>query len=389
MEQVLVCVTDEPLWQGSGMSYMTKKLFICLTAFSQTGGIEKFNRCFAKALMENESGQNVLMHSLYDSEAMEAYIPSGFFRGFLGNKWWFIIKTFFSARKYDVIITGHLNVALLPWFIKKIYPSKKQVVICHGIEIFDAAVKGFKLKLLQQADVLLAVSNYTKEALEKMPGIRKDKITVFPNTIDPLFKEPVSFEKPVHLKERYQIYNGSPVLFTLTRLSSKEKYKGHDKVIGSLEKVNKVFPGVKYIIGGKADEQELKATQHLIKEKGLTDVVSMTGYIADEELTEHFMLSDVFVMPSKKEGFGIVFLEAACCGLTVVAGNKDGSRDALMNGELGILVDPDDEEAIAEGIIKALQQSKSQNKKAIQQKVNDEFGFHKFKQRLSTVLSKI
>ena len=52
-------------------------------------------------------------------------------------------------------------------------------------------------------------------------------------------------------------------------------------------------------------------------------------------------------MPSNGEGFGIVFLEAMACGKPVLAGNKDGSVDPVLNGQLGVLVDPDDVPAIA------------------------------------------
>jgi phosphatidylinositol alpha-1,6-mannosyltransferase len=54
-------------------------------------------------------------------------------------------------------------------------------------------------------------------------------------------------------------------------------------------------------------------------------------------------MADVFVLPSKKEGFGIVFIEALACGLPVICGNADGSVDAIRNGELGIAINPDNE----------------------------------------------
>ena len=79
----------------------------------------------------------------------------------------------------------------------------------------------------------------------------------------------------------------------------------------------------------------------LVEEKNLTNNFILTGYIEDKELTDHYLLADVFVMPSTQEGFGIVFLEALVCGLPVIAGNKDGSVDALLNGKLGKLIDPD------------------------------------------------
>ena len=65
-------------------------------------------------------------------------------------------------------------------------------------------------------------------------------------------------------------------------------------------------------------------------------------------------LADVFVMPSTGEGFGIVFLEAMACGCPVVAGNRDGSVDALAHGELGRLVDPHSSEELLRALVDTL-----------------------------------
>ncbi len=84
------------------------------------------------------------------------------------------------------------------------------------------------------------------------------------------------------------------------------------------------------------------------------------GYVPNEELPGHYNLCDVFAMPSKGEGFGIVFLEALGCGKPVIAGNKDGSVEPLLGGRLGRLVDPDSVEQIAEAISHQLEEVSGQ-----------------------------
>ena len=69
---------------------------------------------------------------------------------------------------------------------------------------------------------------------------------------------------------------------------------------------------------------------------------ALLGRLHGQELLDYYRLADVFVMPSTGEGFGIVFLEASATGLPVIAGNRDGSVDALAEGRIGTLVDPDD-----------------------------------------------
>jgi glycosyltransferase involved in cell wall biosynthesis len=80
----------------------------------------------------------------------------------------------------------------------------------------------------------------------------------------------------------------------------------------------------------------------------------LTGFIDEAELVDHFLLADLFVLPSKKEGFGMVFIEALACGLPVICGNADGSIDAICNGELGKAIDPDDLAGLYNGITEYL-----------------------------------
>jgi hypothetical protein len=73
---------------------------------------------------------------------------------------------------------------------------------------------------------------------------------------------------------------------------------------------------------------------------GLSDKVVFTGRISESEKVAHYNLADAYVMPSTGEGFGIVLIEAAACGVPVVGSRVDGSREALLDGRLGHLVDP-------------------------------------------------
>jgi phosphatidylinositol alpha-1,6-mannosyltransferase len=84
-------------------------------------------------------------------------------------------------------------------------------------------------------------------------------------------------------------------------------------------------------------------------------MVRFLGYVPDVELPDLYRLADLFVMPSSTEGFGIVYLEAAACGLRVVGGASDGSADAIQDSRVGTTVDPDDPEALLAAIAAGLQ----------------------------------
>ncbi|TWI81428.1 glycosyltransferase involved in cell wall biosynthesis [Lacibacter cauensis] len=356
-----------------------------LTAFSQTGGIEKFNRAFIKALGDLHETLHLRssVASLYDARADQPYIGQQAFSGSKGHRLSFVLSAFVKGLQQDVIILGHLHLALIGVLIKLFAPKKKLVVICHGIEVFRP-VSGLKKKVLQQADRILAVSTYTKDQLIKQQQLPAEKITVFPNTIDPCFQLPAAFGKPAYLQQRYGIAEDEKVLFTLTRLNSKEGYKGYDTLITVLPKLLQQSVRFKYILAGKADAVEQARIQALIAELRLEEHVVLAGFVADEEVVDHYLLADVFAMPSKGEGFGIVYIEAMACGLAVLAGNKDGSTEALQFGKLGTLVDPDSADELIAALLHVLQQETDPAK--VQREMLDYFSFEQFKKRLGQVL---
>lgn len=369
---------------------MRRILFLTLTTFSKTGGIEKFNRSLSKALSEFAAAGkiNAVISSVYDNKPNREYTGQCSFNGYKGKRWLFIIGEWWNSRTKDEIIIGHLNLAVLLVLIKTFFPSKKIILILHGIEILEP-LSGIKRKAINLCDEIWAVSEFTRQNIIRLQQQPAEKVKIFYNTIDPYFRLPQNFDKPDYLRQRYLLQPGEKVILTVTRLNHTENYKGYDKVITALPAVKKVIPQIKYIIVGDGDDKEIDKLNRQMKELGLEREVVLTGYVPDNELTDYFLLSDVFVMPSSKEGFGIVFIEALACGLNVIGGNKDGTVDALSNGEMGTLVDPGNVEEIAGAIIDSLKKesiSSYENHKRVQEEIMGKFGFEKYKNRLGNFL---
>lgn len=373
-------------------SNLPKVLFLNLTAFSQMGGLEKFNRCFLKALNQIEAEGNLISEasSLYDTTTDERYYPRSKYKGFGKSRTKFVLSGILQGMKQDVIVLGHINLAIVGVVAKTLWPRKKLVLITHGIEIWGAASSIQKI-LLAKADKIFAVSEYTRRKLIEIHGVDERKTALFHNTIDPYFPLPNTFGKSGELMRRYGLKESDKVLFTLCRLSSNEQYKGYDNVIKALKMLIAKYPDLRYVIAGKYDAIEKERIDLLLKEYGLTDKVILTGFVADDEIVSHYQLADVYIMPSKGEGFGIVFIEAMACGRRVIAGNKDGSVDALKNGELGKLADPENVEDIATSIDTYLSAEpwSSLNARQMQNDIMASFGFDVYKQRLRTLLTTV
>ena len=206
--------------------------------------------------------------------------------------------------------------------------------------------------------------------------------------MDPYYKFN-NTSQSIGLKKKYGIYSGSKIILTVSRLSSKEKYKGYEKVINVLPGIISNFPDVKYLIVGGGDNSEINRIKILIEDLNLQDEVVLTGEVVEDELNELYRTADVFIMPSIGEGFGIVFIEALANGLSVIAGNKDGSTDPLMDGKLGVLVDPNDSEQIKNALLESLNKQikeNFQNRDYLRTEVKRNFGFNRFKKNLNTVL---
>jgi len=343
---------------------MSKKiLFLTLKIFSATGGIEKVCRVVGKALYERSLSDrlSVTVMSMYDRQEdadENNYFPSEMFRGFGKDRVRFIRTAVQKGRVCDTVVLSHINLLLAGWLIKKISPTTRIILFAHGIEVWGRFGKRKKI-MLQCCDEFLCVSNYTKQRMEADHGIVPEKCRVLNNCIDPFLPSVSANGQSELMRKKYGFTREDKVLFTLTRLSSKDRYKGYDKVISALSPLKKKYPNIKYLVGGSYDSVEKKFVDDQIKRSSLEDTVIIPGYIPDEELAACFNMADMYIMPSRKEGFGIVFVEAMYYGLPVIAGNADGSVDALRNGELGILVDPDNVGEITSAIEKILTRQKT------------------------------
>lgn len=250
------------------------------------------------------------------------------------------LLAFAVKERPRLIISTHVNfspVALLA----RLLTGTRYVVVAHGIDIHPG-LGTLRRLALRRADAVWAVSRWTRERCLSL-GLPGQNVTVLANTVD---HQNFDIGGPEHaLRSRHGLRPDDKVLLTVARLDPAERYKGYDTVVRALPALSREVGAVRYLlVGAGADRARVEA---LAGQLGVSDCVTFCGFVDDDQLSAHYRLADVFVMPSKGEGFGIVFLESMACGTPVVGGNQDGTRDALVDGALGLLVDPDDESALA------------------------------------------
>jgi len=275
-------------------------------------------------------------------------------KNWLWPKWLPAIKQLWQTirkNKIEYILVGEiLPFGTVTYLVTKLTKTPYTIIL-HGTDLAFALKYKRKekiaLKILDKADIIICANSYVARQVGEFIE-NKNKISVVNPGINPMIK----FDGVIidNLKNKYRLHN-KLILFSLGRLVER---KGFDKVIKVLPDVIKKVPNIKYLIAGAG--HEYNNLNVLIKKLNLKDRVIMLGKVNEEEKWALLKLCDIFISPSREingdvEGFGIVFLEANLAGKPVIAGDSGGVRDAVEDHVNGILIDPESEEAIADGIL--------------------------------------
>lgn len=256
-------------------------------------------------------------------------------------KWLPAIKQTFGLlrqRNFSYLLIGQVLPLGYVGLLAKIFFHQKYIVFTHGLDIKLPQNNWWKkkwlIRILKQADKIIANSLFTKKELLKL-SIPENKIeTIYPcvNLI-PL--------------EKLLVRKNNTIL-SVGRLVER---KGFDLVLKSLPLILKDKPDIRYVIVGQGpDEKRLKK---IVQDLNLEKQVTFLGLIDDEEKIEWYKKADVFAMPCRCikqdiEGFGTVFLEAGNYALPLVVGDSGGARETIINGQTGWLINPESVEDLAE-----------------------------------------
>jgi phosphatidyl-myo-inositol dimannoside synthase len=324
-----------------------KILALITDGFGADGGIGEYNRNLMTALCESPRVSRVIALPRFGKTTPGLPDKLTQWASASGRAMWSLRTTRLAlSQRYDAIFCGHLNAAPLAAALALATRTQLWLQV-HGIEAWLPPGIAIR-KAVGQAELITSVSRYTRARLLAWADVEATRVRVLPNTVSPTMRKT---ERRADLVNRYSLAN-KQVILTIGRMASAERYKGHDTIIRALPAIAARVPSVAYLIGGTGDDRP--RLQALANEQGIGDRVIFTGRIPDAEMPDYFALADVFAMPSSGEGFGIVFLEAMAAGLPVIAGNSDGSVDALGDGALGVLINPDDSGALAAAIVSAL-----------------------------------
>lgn len=260
-----------------------------------------------------------------------------------------ILKSLFTAEKYDAILLGDGVLGIIAWFAKLFY-KKPVICVVHGLDLTYKSnfyQKFWVNKFLRYSvDKFIAVGNETvKVAIEK--GILSEKIVFIPNGID-TEKFVGDYSKQDLEKIIGEKADSKNFILTSGRLA---KRKGVAWFIRNV--LPKLSENIVYIVAGNGPDRE--NIENAIRETNLKSRVKLLGYIEDKTRNILFNTCDLFIQPNIKvqgdmEGFGLSVIEAASCKIPVLASRLEGLKDAIMDEENGFLVESENPEVLIDKI---------------------------------------
>ena len=125
--------------------------------------------------------------------------------------------------------------------------------------------------------------------------------------------------------------------------------KGHADAIEAFAHARKTLPSIHLYIAGTGSAEEIAIIERAIQEQALGDCVHLLGQVRN--LHDWYSASDIFLLASREEGFGLVFIEAGAYALPVVATNVGGIPDIVVDGDTGFLCRPRDAECLSRHIL--------------------------------------
>lgn len=219
--------------------------------------------------------------------------------------------------------------------------------LVHGRElltsVLDPATALLLPRVFRRFAAAFPVSCHVETLLEARTRLPASRIHRVAPGVDVERFAPRSPERRAELRARNGFASDDLILLGVGRLAERKRY---DRLIACLPALRARHPQIRVALAGSGPCRE--ALQARADALGVRDAVRFLGDVADAEVADVYALGDVFVLPSRGatrdvEGFGIVFLEAAACGLPAIGSRSGGIVDALAHEQTGLLVDDDGE----------------------------------------------
>ena len=325
-------------------------LLLAPELFTTDSGIPRCLRLYLKALCELSGEKDrvrfvTLNDANIDSADLRPYTTSTAleqWRACNRHKRSFIRSALGLSSGAHLIICGHIAQLPVAWLASWLRPGLRYALVAHGIEVWRPFTF-LEKRALKGAWRIFCVSDFTRREILKNLPLDPARLVVLPNALDPnLDADGI---------DSSTITTSQPVILTVSRLSASDRYKGIDHLIQSMPAILASAPATKLRIVGRGDDRP--RLHQLARDLGIDAAVEFAGYVDDRQLRHEFARCTVFALPSQKEGFGLVYLEAMAHGKPCIAAQAGGAPE-VVTSESGLLVPYADIPALSAACLAAL-----------------------------------
>ncbi len=236
-----------------------------------------------------------------------------------------------------------LSAGLVGWACSRGGLRRRYYPYVHGADLLEFRHRlpwgPLLQRILSRAHRVVVNSRFSAAAVASC-GVPRERIVVVHPPVD---MQRFAALPDRDVRRRSLGWERDAIILSVGRLVER---KGQDTVIRALPQIAAVVPSVRYVVVGSGPQG--RQLVELARALGVADRVEFRGFAAEGELAGLYAAADVFAMVSRHrvaagdvEGFGIVYLEANAAGLAVVGGRSGGVEDAVVDGETGLLVDPE------------------------------------------------
>ncbi len=315
-------VVDEVDWFNAASSYMRRKLNQTVGITSHVKGLDGQK---AVSVHSHSSSKLFAPASNYSSKNFERMITNFNVAG--------MVKKHLSNGKLD-LLHSHGGLIQMAATEAKIDTHLPLVMTAHSTEVNrpipDMLSVVMEQNVVDKVDRFIAVSKYMRRELNQTFDIDYSKITVIPNGVDTtVFKH----READDIRRKYQLDNRFVVLF----VGRDDPQKGVRYLVNAVKKLAEQIPEIMLVMVG---QQDIYNDKHIL----------CLQHVSRSELVRLYSLSDVFVLPSVYEPFGIVLLEAMSCETPCIGIRTGGMPDIIDHNRTGLLVGPGSDEGLSDAI---------------------------------------
>jgi glycosyltransferase involved in cell wall biosynthesis len=290
-----------------------------------------------------------------------------------------------ARRRAKLIVAGHPFLAPVAQGAKLFARRAKSVVWAHGLEVWEP-LSLLRRRALRSADLIIAPTKDTANQLATQQEVPRERIRVLPWALDPQFETLIASKQHPALPANFP---AGRVILTVGRWCADERYKGMDTLITALPRLLTEWPDVQLVAVGEGDDQGW--LEQIAEVHGVQRHVHFMSGLSYPQIAGCYQACEIFALPSRSEGFGLVYLEAMACGKPVIGGAHGGAPEVIEDGKTGYLVQHGDAGQLATSLETLLTDSALGREMGVRgrERVEREFRFNVFAKTLKKIFREL